>query len=220
MSTQDEPTVGERRRVSVIWSQRFELISVILLSVASLAVAWCGYQSSEWGGEQSRLNQRSSALRTEATHLRTLEYLSGVAENGLFTAWIEAYAEENQELLDFYRGRFSPTMETALSAWLALDPLNTPDAPRLPVLMPEYRLEGLERADVIEAEAAELSAQAIQANTRSSAYVLNTVIFATVLFFAGLSSKVNSFPARTVAVSLSATMFLIGLIRLFSLPLT
>ena len=219
MTNQDDPPAGDGRRLSLFWINKLELISVILLSVASLAVAWCGYQSSEWGGEQSRLNQLANATRTEATHLRTLEYIRGVGENALFTSWIDAYAEGNQELLDFYRGRFSPSMEEAMTAWLALDPLNNPDAPRLPVLMPEYRLEGLEHAEALERDAAELSAKAVQASSHSSSYVLNTLIFATVLFFAGLSSKVNWFPVRILIVGMSATMFLVGLVRLLTLPI-
>jgi len=219
MNNLDDSPAVDQPRLSRFWTNKLELISVILLSVASLAVAWCGYQSSEWGGEQLRLNQRSSSLRNQATHERTLEYLRGVGENALFVGWIDAYAEQNQELLDFYRSRFSPTMETAVAAWLALDPLNNPEAPRLPVLMPEYRSEELERAEQIDAEATDLMARSIDANSRSSAYVLNTLIFATVLFFAGLSSKVNWFPVRMLTVGMSALMFLIGIIRLLTLPI-
>lgn len=219
MINQDDSPAVDQPRLSRFWINKLELISVILLSVASLAVAWCGYQSSEWNGEQSRLNQQSSSLRNQATHQRTLEYLRGVGENALFVGWIDAYAEGNQELLDFYRARFSPTMEAAVTAWLALDPRNNPDAPRLPVLMDDYRSEELARAEELDAEATELMAQAIEANSRSAAYVLNTLIFATVLFFAGLSSKVNWFPVRMLTVGMSAVMFLIGIIRLVSLPI-
>jgi hypothetical protein len=190
---------------------------VLLLSIASLAAAWCGYQASEWSGKQSNAFSQADARRIDATHTLTSAYIYAVGDSGLFNGWAEAYLAGDQTMMQFYRNRFSDEMETALVAWLAKDPLNNPDAPGSPISMPEYRLAEVQRASELEAEANQLFLEGQKANETSDSYVLTTVIFATVLFFAGLATKVSGFAARSVTIGLSALMLIIGLIRLVTL---
>lgn len=213
-STDDPERQGRLR-----WTQRTELISVLLLSIASLAAAWCGYQASEWSGKQSTYFSQASARRIDATHTLTSAYIYAVGDSGLFNGWAEAYVAGNEPLMQFYRNRFSDEMDVAMVAWLATDPLNNPDAPDSPISMPEYRLAELQQASELEAQANQLFIQGQDANKTSDAYVLDTVIFAAVLFFAGLATKVSWFPARSVTIGLSALMLIIGLVRLVTLEM-
>ena len=57
--------------------------------------------------------------------------------------------------------------------------------------MPEYRLEATEQADELDAEAESLAAQVRLNILRSTNYVLGVVLFAVVLFFAGMSTKLQ-----------------------------
>lgn len=214
-----EPADRERQR-GIRWNERTELISVILLSLASIAAAWCGYQASGWSAEQSALYSQASARRLEATTTLTSAYQLALGDAGLFNGWAEAYAVGNEQLMQFYWNRFSPDLETATTAWLALDPLNNPDAPPGPFAMAEYRQTELERVDALEREAGDLFTNGLDASKQSSAYVLSTVLFATVLFFGGLASKVSWAPARLVSIFLAIAMLIAGIIRLSSLPLS
>ncbi|MCL7927530.1 MAG: hypothetical protein M8841_07050, partial [marine benthic group bacterium] len=47
--------------------RRLETWSAILMSLATVATAWCAYQSAEWGGEQSFMLGESNRAGREAT---------------------------------------------------------------------------------------------------------------------------------------------------------
>jgi len=67
--------------------------------------------------------------------------------------------------------------------------------------MPDYQLAAREEAQQLEAEADALSAQARANVQRATNYVLAVVLFATVLFFAGMAAR---FRTRRVRVALLA----------------
>lgn len=69
----------------------------------------------------------------------------------MFTNWINAFAEDKQELADFYEERFTPELAVAFEAWGATDPGDNPDAPTSPVSMPEYKSSLAEEAERLEA---------------------------------------------------------------------
>lgn len=198
---------------------RVELLVVVVLSLAALASAWCGYQASQWNGEQSRSFFRASGVRAQATQLRNTAYLQAIADTGALRDWETAYIANDQAAMDFYWNRFSPELAVAAEAWRALDPLKNPDAPRSPLLMPGYRQAALEEADALDAEADRLAAHGESANGRAGRYVFTTVIFSTVLLFAGLSTKVSTLLSRNLAIGLSLVFFIFGLIRLAMLPI-
>jgi ABC-type multidrug transport system fused ATPase/permease subunit len=57
-----------------------------------------------------------------------------------------------------------------------------------------------------------------KANRTSDTYVLLTVLFAGVLFFAGIASTIQSKLVRNVSLMLSAIIFLVTLFVLFGMP--
>jgi uncharacterized membrane protein HdeD (DUF308 family) len=57
-----------------------------------------------------------------------------------------------------------------------------------------------------------------EATELASDYVLTTVLFATVLFFASISSKLNGEANKWVMLSLSAIGLIVGVVVLLSLP--
>ena len=84
--------------------------------------------------------------------------------------------------------------------------------------MEEYVLaDGLE-AQRLQQEADDFAAAAGQANQNSDDYVLTVVAFALVLFFVGVSSKLNNSRNGLLAVIIATVMFVGTTIVLFSLP--
>jgi hypothetical protein len=132
--------------------------------------------------------------------------------------WEQAYLAGDQPRMEFYRNRFSDELTVAVDAWLALSPLTNPDAPASPLEMSAYQLPEATRADQLDDEADRAVIDGEHANNRSGEYVFNTVIFATVLLFAGLATKVDSVIARGVAIALSAIFMLLGTAQLFLIP--
>ena len=99
---------------------------------------------------------------------------------------------EQTELADFYFKRFRQEFRPAVNAWVATRPLKNPNAPPTPFAMPQYRLEARAEADRLEAEAEAFAAQVRRNIQRASNYVLGVVLFASALFFAGMSTKLTS----------------------------
>jgi hypothetical protein len=106
-----------------------------------------------------------------------------------------------------------------VEAWLAEGPLANPEAPSSPFVMPEYVLESSQRADEFLLLAEERSAAARQFNQNSDNYILTSVIFALVLFFAGVSTKLKRERNRAIMLSMALVGLLGALIVLTILPI-
>jgi hypothetical protein len=178
-----------------------ETVAAVLLALATVATAWSGYQASRWNGEQAKAFSRATATRIESTRASDLADAQTQVDVATFIQWVDAYAQEETELVDFYYDRFRPEFTPAMDAWIAARPLQNSDAPLTPFAMPEYQLAAREEAQRLEAEADALAAQARANVQRATNYVLAVVLFATVLFFAGMAAK---FRTRRLRVALLA----------------
>lgn len=184
-----------------------EIVATLLLALATVATAWSGYQASRWNGEQATAFSRASAVRTESVKAAELANAQTQVDVATFTQWVDAYAQQQTPLADFYYRRFRAEFKPAMDAWIATRPLLNPDAPLTPFAMPEYRLEARATADRLEAEAETLSATARANVQRATNYVLCVVLFAAALFFAGMSTKLTSTRLRRVLLGLGALTF-------------
>ena len=201
------------------WEPLAEVIATVILAFATLATAWSGYQSARWGGEQSTKYSQAGALRTESTRASTKAGQIIQIDIGLFTNWINAFAVDNQELADFYEDRFRQEFTVAFEAWLATEPRNNPDAPKTPFSMPEYTVSLSQEADRLEQEASKTFAEGSVANQNSDNYILNTVVLASVLFLAGMQSRMKSVPARMLIVILGIFILAYGLLNIATYPI-
>jgi len=176
-----------------------ELIATLLLAIATVATAWASYQSRQWTGEATLAAGRANAARVESARATgTANQLSGI-DVATFIQWVDATAHKDTALATFYRGRFRPEFKLAFNAWLATQPFTNTSAPPSPFAMPEYRLAANVKADQLEKKAGANTAAAVVANQRANDYVGAVVLFASALFFAGISTKLRS-PATRVAI--------------------
>ncbi len=202
----------ERRR------HRVELVATIMLATAAVAIAWCTYQSTQWRGEQASDNSKASAARIESASASTRAGQLTQVDIATFTQWVDAYVAGNSELADFYRQRFRDEFTPAFDAWIATTPRTNPGAPKTPFAMPEYRVSEADDAARLNAVADDRSEAASRANERSDEYVLAVVLFASSLFFAGMSTKLRSIRQQEVLVGLGAAIFLVAAVLLATFP--
>jgi hypothetical protein len=187
--------------------RRFEIWSAVLMSLATVATAWCAYQSAEWGGEQSFMLGESTRAGREAALQQSLAMQRRSLDAALFMEWTGAIATDNQPLEDFYRERFRPGMRVAIDAWLATDPFRNPDAPPHPFLMPEYRVEQDSIGAAEQTRSDESWRLAREYDETADRYVLLTVVFASVLFFAGISEKFDHYGVRKAVLLMGTLLF-------------
>ena len=114
----------------------------------------------------------------------------------------------------FRENIFSDELYAVFDAWEATDPYNNPDAPPTPFDMDKYQYPWYEEALAEEAEAQEKAEEARAANQQSDNYVLLTVIFATVLFLAGISTKFDSLNLKMITLAVGTLVFIISVIAL------
>jgi hypothetical protein len=157
--------------------------AAMLLAIAALATAWSSYQASIWGGIQAAQYSRSSALRAAAGQANDDAARSRLVDISLFTKWLEAYAERRPQLAAFYERHFRPEFVPAFEAWRGLD--STSERVTTPFDRGEYHLRRTADANVYNAQSVGALAAAEHANKTSDEYVFDTVILASVLFFAG-----------------------------------
>jgi len=199
---------------------RLELVAAVLLAIATVATAWSGYQSTRWNGEQSKAAARTNALRIDSTKAAGLANTQTEVDVATFTQWINAYAQRQTKLTNFYFERFRKEFRPAVEAWVATRPLRNPKAPLTPFAMPQYKLAARAEAERLDAEAEVSAADARRDIQRASNYVLGVVLFASALFFAGISTKLASPRIRVAMLALGCVVFLVTAIWLATSPVS
>ncbi len=199
-------------------SKRIEVVATVLLAVAAVATAWASYQSTQWRGEQASHTAKSTAARIEASTAATRAGQLTQVDVATFTQWINATQSGDADLADFYRERFRAEFTPAFDAWLATDPLTSPDAPRTPFEMPEYKVADTTEAARLNAVAQAQSDAAGASLKRSDNFMLAVVLFAVSLFFAGISTKLRGARNREVLIALGGLLFLGTAVWIATLP--
>ncbi len=230
----DLEAAEEQRAESRRLDRRFELMEAIVLSIAAVLAAWTGFQAAKWGGVQANSYSQAGASRVESTRQSTLAGQQQTIDVVTFTAWLQAaqtdgllaqpadpakpYVPDPNLLSGFLYERFRSEFKVAVDAWVKTEPRLNPDAPAVPFVMPQYRLKASEEAARLERRAEAQSAEARTANQRSDNYVLMTIMFATVLFFAGISSKMDTFRARVFLLGMALVLLLTAIVVVATFP--
>ena len=197
-----------------------EVVATVLLSVAAVATAWSGYQATRWNGEQAKASGRTNAIRVEAARAQGLSESQTQVDVATFIQWVDAYALKRTELVDFYYKRFRKEFRPAVTAWIATKPLQNPNAPLTPFVMPQYKLAAAAEAKRLDAEA-EVSSATVRLNIqRASNYILGVVLFSVSLFFAGMSTKLTDIRLRTITLAIGCVIFLGALAWIATSPVS
>jgi hypothetical protein len=195
-----------------------ELGAVLLLALTTLATAWSGYQAARWSGEQSQHYARASTTRIHAQEHATLAGQLRIGDLLLFNGWLNARESGNPRLQAVYRDRFRPEFEPAFRAWIAQRPFTNQDAVPGPQYMPGYKLAETAQAAGLDQEANGLYTEGTEAKSNDDHYILSTVFFAAVLFFAGISLRLDWRPLRIAVLGMAAVLLLGGLGYVLTLP--
>jgi hypothetical protein len=200
--------------------RRMEIVATVLLAVAALAAAWSGYQGSLWDGIQSSNYTKASGMRTRAAQQLTEANQFRLADLSVFENYLDATLLGQTELANFYEERFRDEFQPAFDAWIALGPLNNPDAPPSPLAMPEYKLAADKAAADLTAQADATFDEGEDANTVSDIFVLTTLFFASVLFLAAISERLEVFALRVGLLSVAGAVFITGVVVALTQPVT
>jgi hypothetical protein len=188
------PADGDRRR-GRDWQ---EALVTVLLVVAALGTSWSSYQATRWNGEQAKAASATNAIRIQAARDQGLAQAQTQVDVATFIAWADADQHGDHKLAAFYVDRFRPEFRPAFDAWIATKPLTTANSPPTPFAMPEYTLEARNETEQLDAASEASAAHVRQDIQRSTNYVLTVVLYAIVLFFAGVSTRIGNGRLRWV----------------------
>ena len=175
-----------------------EVLVTVLLVVAALGTSWSSYQATRWNGEQAKAASRTNAIRIDAARAQGLSQAQSQVDVATFIAWADADRRGEAAVAAFYAERFRAEFRPAFDAWMATRPLTNPGAPPTPFAMPQYQLSSRQEAARLDA-AAETSAAEVRRDIQiASDYVLTVVLYAVVLFFAGMSTKIANLRLRWI----------------------
>ena len=197
-----------------------EIVATLLLALSAVATAWSSYQATRWNGEQVKASAETNAIRIEAARAASLAEAETEIDVATFIQWIDANATGDAVLAEFYVARFRPEFRAAFDAWIATDPFVTPDAPLTPFAMPEYRVAAQASAAELDERAERSAAKVHRDLQRASNYVLGVVLFAVSLFFAGMSTKLNSAALRKTLLAVGCVLFLATAVWIGTLPVS
>ncbi len=206
-------------RLPIAEGSLIDLLSALLLSAAVVASAFSAWQASLWSGEQATLFAEASTARIESSRETAIALTRLSYDAGTFADAATAFTNGNQEAVDLYSERLlRDEFRVFVDKWLELDPLNNPDAPRTP-----FELDGF--TETYMAESMRLSEIAggkfesgKEANRNNDNFILATVLFASVLFFSGISTKFKSARVRVLSIAIATLALTASAVWLITLP--
>jgi len=136
----------------------------------------------------------------------------------MFMELLAAQQAGNEKLANFYVERFPPDARKAYDTWLAERPFENPNADPHPFVPKLYEVRGTREAAEASAKAVNSLQEARRAGNVSGQYLANTVLFATVLFFASASSRFEQRRVRVVAFAFAVAVFVFAVVRTLMLP--
>lgn len=197
---------------------RLELAIAVILSLATLASTWCGYQSKQWGGVQGSKQAAADTAERQAAEdtivglqLRTFDGIE------LLSYW-SALRQKDTQTMETIIARMRPALRKAVEASIAAGVLTNPEVAG-PLKRPEYVLAEEQDARRLRDEAVQLNSDARKAGETAGEYVVLTLMFASVLFFGGIT---GTFTAKRVRIGLAwvaLALFIFTTVVLAGLPM-
>ena len=195
-----------------------EIVEAIVLAVVAIATAWSGYQAALWTGHQSELYGQASKLRVQAEGAATFANQERLYNASTVVEWLKAEAHNDKKLIGIFERRFLPEFRPAFEAWKKTDPLNNPNAPAGPQLMPEYRSSKSEMAARLNDQATETFEQGTKGREYADQYVRATVTLATVLLLIAISQRFKTRRVRVGLLVIAAFLLCFPIFRILNLP--
>jgi hypothetical protein len=204
---------GNSRRDRIL-----EFAAVFLMAIATVGIAWSGYQAAAWSGAQARSYAQSNSEHEHATQTSALGGQERLEDLEDFNRWLEATAKGDATLASLYLRRFRPEFRTAFDAWITHEPLRRADAPPSPLFVDEYQPKHEVQTRRLEHEAAQHFERGKAQTQNADDYVFNTVLLAAVLFFGGISLRFRWSLMREVVLLIGAVFLVVGIFETARLP--
>ena len=207
------------------WERRqriLETTTTVILSLAAVGTAWATFQASQWSSSETDAVTSSSVARSKAIQATSQAARTEQLDTTVWLQWLAAFRAGDTALARFLRDRFRPGLLRAHNVWVAkavVAPdgkvISTPSG--TPFTEPQYEVPDAARADSLSAEAEQKVADSQHAANMNTNYVVVALIFALVLFFAGVATKFRNPKLQAALVALAIICAVFGLVRIVTM---
>src|SRR5258705_6525030 len=83
-----------------------EILAALMMALATLGIAWSGYQAARWSGQQAELFTEASTARSLANCASVLASQERLQDLTNFNRWLELSTVGDTELANLYERRF------------------------------------------------------------------------------------------------------------------
>ena len=195
-----------------------EVLAVVLLGVATIGSAWCGYQATRWNGDENELARQASNLQVEAARQFGLATQVVSYDSNMIAQYARAVSEGNERLQQFFKASLiRPAFLPTLERWE--EDVADGGSPTNLLVDDEYLEEQLTGYRDTEARAQAMTAEAEEASSHADDYVLTTLLLASALFFAGLTTSFRVRFAQLMLLTGSVVLIAYAASRLADLPI-
>jgi hypothetical protein len=175
-----------------------EIVTVLLLGVATVGSAWSAYQVSRWNGVETDEARASAAFRIEGSREFALATQIVAYDSATVGQIAAATVAGNQEHLDFLRETLvRPGFVPVLQSWQAQ--IAAGETPTNLLSDDDYLGDLFAASIAADAQAAAATVLSEEAGSNADDYIQLTLFFASALFFAGITA---SFANRLSKVTL------------------
>ncbi|HEY5532296.1 MAG TPA: hypothetical protein VIK22_09900 [Candidatus Anoxymicrobiaceae bacterium] len=196
-----------------------EIAATALLALATTMSAISAYQSARWSSRESVLYNKSNEAMTSAAEYSDKANQLTTIDIQMLTNYMNALASGDQALANFYSTMtFSDVLKEALKVWNEQRAAGVKDMPRTPFHEPQYKHAERVKSDALHAQSQRDAAAAKKADDHADTYILLTVLFASVLFFAGMSTKFQSKVIKIVILGMGMVVFSFAVVAMAIVP--
>ena len=191
---------------------------MVLLGVATLGSAWCGYQATRWNGEGTDLARRAADVEFEAAREFGLTTQLITYDSTMVAQYAQAFSDDNDGLMQFFRDTLiRPEFLPMLDEWE--ESIAAGETPDNILTDQEYLAAQLEDYEALQLSANEYGRRAEAAGNSTDDYVLTTILLASAVFFAGLTTSFRVRFAQLMLLTGSSLLVAYAAVRLVDLPL-
>jgi hypothetical protein len=195
-----------------------EIVAVILLGIATVGSAFCGYEATRWNTREGDLERDASTSRVEANRLFSLGTQTVVYDTTVVAQFAAAASAGDQRLMDFYRTSLvRPKFLPIIDQWIAQ--IRAGETPTNLLDNTAYIDEQMAGYAKSQAEAEAFTLDAGDASEHADAFVLTALLLAVSLFFAGVTSSFRVTAARLLLMIGAVVTLAIAAGRIADLPI-
>jgi len=187
-----------------------EIITVVLLALATVGSAWSAFQVSRWNGVETDEARISASFRIDASREYALATQTVAYDAAAVSQYAQAVSSDNANLQRFIRETIvRPAFLPVLDSWE--EQIAAGELPTNLLQNQEYLDALLEPSRDLDAKALAATVASEDAGDIADDYIRLTLFFASALFFAGITASFSTrVPKLGLLVAAGTTLAVAG----------